>query len=103
MKLSVENRCSDFDSYRAARVKSLFNVERGCDFDLEIEIPVDEQPWALGIIVGPSGTGKTSLENAFSGQGASIVQDGRLTVPSLTPLPRKAGSMMLPLHYRGWD
>ena len=29
MKIEVHNKCSDFDSYRAARVKSLFNVESG--------------------------------------------------------------------------
>lgn len=34
MKIEVRNRCSDFNSYRAARVKSLFNAEsmpRGVD------------------------------------------------------------------------
>jgi hypothetical protein len=29
VKIAVRNRCSDFDSYRAARVKSLFNAESG--------------------------------------------------------------------------
>ena len=37
MKIEVHNRCSDFNSYRAARVKSLFNAESGCNFDLEID------------------------------------------------------------------
>ena len=27
MKIEIRNRCSDFNSYRAARVKSLFNPE----------------------------------------------------------------------------
>jgi hypothetical protein len=30
MKIEIRNRCSDFNSYRAARVKSLFNAESGC-------------------------------------------------------------------------
>ena len=28
-KIEVHNRCSDYESYRAARVKSLFNAEPG--------------------------------------------------------------------------
>ena len=59
MKLEVRNRCSDFDSYRAARVKSLFNAETGANFSADFELDL-EQPWQLGVIVGPSGTGKTS-------------------------------------------
>jgi hypothetical protein len=31
MKIEINHRCSDFNSYRAARVKSLFNAESGCD------------------------------------------------------------------------
>jgi len=29
VKIAVRNRCSDFDSCRAARVKSLLNAESG--------------------------------------------------------------------------
>ena len=41
MKVEVHNRCDDFTSYRAARVKSLFNAESGANFDLIAEIPDD--------------------------------------------------------------
>lgn len=61
MKIEIHNRCSDFDTYRAARVKSLFNAESGCNFDLEAELPIDDGDWKIGLIVGPSGSGKTSL------------------------------------------
>lgn len=61
MKVSVHNRCSDFKSYAAARVKSLFNAESGCNFDLEAELPIDDADWRIGLIVGPSGSGKTSM------------------------------------------
>ena len=60
MKFQVRNVCSDFNSYRAARVKSLFNAETGCNFDLDADIDLDGD-WRLGVIVGPSGSGKTSL------------------------------------------
>lgn len=60
MKISVRNRCTDFDSYRAARVKSLFNCESGADFALDANLP-DDDNWTLGLVVGPSGSGKTSI------------------------------------------
>lgn len=64
MKIKVVNRCEDFNSYRAARVKSLFNPERGNEFRLEDNIDVPDQ-WQIGLIVGPSGTGKTSIGKSF--------------------------------------
>lgn len=70
MKIAVHNRCSDFDSYRAARVKSLFNCESGCNFDLEAELPIDDADWRLGLVVGPSGSGKTSMGRQLFGPDA---------------------------------
>ena len=70
MKISVHNRCSDFSSYRAARVKSLFNAETGANFDLEAELPIDDVGWALGVVVGPSGSGKTSVGRGLWGADA---------------------------------
>ena len=61
MLVQVRNRCSDFDSYRAARVKSLFNAESGANFVLDAELPIEEDNWRIGVIVGPSGSGKSSL------------------------------------------
>lgn len=61
MKIEVHKTCEDFDSYRAARVKSLFNAKTGARFDLEAELPIDDSEWSLGVIVGPSGSGKTSI------------------------------------------
>ncbi len=58
MKISVRNRCSDFDSYRAARVKSLFNAESGCNFDLAAELPIDDGDWRIRLVVGSSGSSK---------------------------------------------
>lgn len=65
--LSVHNRVSDFNTYRAARVKSLFNAESGCNFDLDIEADLSGD-WNIGVIVGPSGSGKTSLGRVIFGE-----------------------------------
>lgn len=67
MRVSVRNRCSDFSSYRAARVKSLFNAESGCNFDLDADLDIEGADWKIGIIVGPSGSGKTSMGKEILG------------------------------------
>ncbi|QOV90920.1 hypothetical protein [Humisphaera borealis] len=61
MRIEIHNRCSDFSSYRAARVKSLFNCASGADFQLSAELPIERDDWQIGVVVGPSGTGKTSI------------------------------------------
>lgn len=76
MKIEVRNSCSDFDSYRAARVKSLFNAESGANFALDADLPVDDPNWSIGVVVGPSGSGKTSIGRAFWGGGAFADFDG---------------------------
>ena len=70
MKIEIRNRCSDFDSYRSARVKSLFNAESGCNFELTAELPIDADDWRLGLVVGPSGSGKSSLGRELFGDDA---------------------------------
>lgn len=73
MKIEVHNRVSDFNSYRAARVKSIFNAESGCNFDLEIDADLDWD-WNIGVVVGPSGSGKTSIGKIIFG-GESFICD----------------------------
>jgi len=78
MQLQIRHSCAEFDSYRAARVKSLFNCESGANFSLDVEIPIDDEAWKLGLIVGPSGSGKTSL-------GRKIFEDGAFYEPNDWP------------------
>jgi hypothetical protein len=67
MRIEVRNRCSDFTSYRAARVKSLFNAESGCNFSLNADLPLEDKEWSIGVVVGPSGSGKTSIGRSVWG------------------------------------
>lgn len=69
MRVEVHNTCADFASYRAARVKSLFNAETGANFDLTAELPIDDPAWSIGLVVGPSGSGKTSIGRSIWGGG----------------------------------
>ncbi len=70
MIVNIHHTCTDFDSYRAERVKSLFNVETGADVKITADLPIESEhwqdesgqgDWQLGVIVGRSGTGKTSI------------------------------------------
>jgi ABC-type ATPase with predicted acetyltransferase domain len=72
MKISVKNECIDFNTYRAQRVKSLFNAERGNVFTITADIDVDNIDWQIGLIVGPSGTGKTTIGKSLFGGGKII-------------------------------
>lgn len=88
--IEVHHRVSDFDSYRAARVKSLFNAESGCNFDLTIDGVDLSGDWRIGVVVGPSGSGKTSIgKQLFGGTGitdmASGWHDDRPIVDDIAP------------------
>ena len=76
MRVEIRHSCRDFNSYRAARVKSLFNVDSGAAFELSAELPIDDQDWRLGLVVGPSGSGKSSIGRELWGPEALYSPDG---------------------------
>lgn len=77
MIISVRNSCKDFNSYRAARVKSLFNCEIGYEFSLDANLPIDDHEWRIGLVVGPSGSGKTSIgRRVWPGVGIADLDGG---------------------------
>lgn len=67
MKIAVNHSCADFNSYRAARVKAMFNCDSGATFELSAELPIDDDGWQIGVVVGPSGSGKTSVGRQIFG------------------------------------
>lgn len=60
MKINIKHSSNNFDSFRANKVKSLFNAENGYTWEHTAEIPIEED-FQIGLIVGPSGSGKTSI------------------------------------------
>ncbi|CAB4130404.1 ABC_ATPase domain containing protein [uncultured Caudovirales phage] len=74
MKIAVRNRCSDFNSYRAARVKSLFNCESGTNFSHDADLDIDDGKWQIGVVVGPSGSGKTSIGKMIFGDASALYE-----------------------------
>ncbi|WP_197503518.1 MULTISPECIES: hypothetical protein [Bizionia] len=61
MKIEVNHKCENFKSFRAEKVKSLFNAESGHEWQHTAELPIEGDDWQIGLIVGPSGSGKTSM------------------------------------------
>jgi len=62
--IEINYQDKHYKSYRAARVKSMFNAEGGQGFTKSIQLNLPET-WQLGLIVGRSGSGKTSLGRQF--------------------------------------
>lgn len=49
-------------TFRAEKVKGMFDVDMAeVKKEFDVNIPVDEEPWNVGLIVGASGTGKTTI------------------------------------------
>lgn len=77
MIVNVKNVCEDYNGYRSARVKSLFNPTSGNVFEASADIPFESIEWQIGLIVGPSGSGKTSIGKAvFPGVGITDLYAG---------------------------
>ena len=63
MKIEVNHSCKNFESFRAQKVKSLFNAENGHEWKHTAELPIEDNEWQIGLIVGASGSGKSTLLN----------------------------------------
>lgn len=71
MRIEVNRQSEVSRSYRSERARGLFNVteEDGSSFHLVAEIPDPGGPWQIGIVVGPSGSGKSSIGQELMGHG----------------------------------
>ncbi|HHT23181.1 MAG TPA: ABC transporter ATP-binding protein [Bacteroidales bacterium] len=67
MKIEIKHETKNFDSFRANKVKSLFNPEHG-NWEHVADLPIENNDWKIGLIVGPSGSGKTSIGNRIFGR-----------------------------------
>ncbi|MDY3343789.1 hypothetical protein PG326_00775 [Riemerella anatipestifer] len=76
MKIEVKHSCKDFKSFRAEKVKSLFNAESGHEWEHIAELPIEGDDWQIGLIVGPSGSGKTSIGKQIWDNGIVNLSDG---------------------------
>lgn len=76
MRVSVKHTCENFNSFRAEKVKSLFNAESGHTWEHIAELPIEDEDWQIGLIVGPSGSGKTSIGKQIWNNGIINLSEG---------------------------
>jgi ABC-type lipoprotein export system ATPase subunit/GNAT superfamily N-acetyltransferase len=91
-------------SFKVNKVKSMFD----CDMDIvtkeyDVDIPIENESWNIGLIVGASGTGKTTIAKklfkdfllfeGFEWKGKSIVDDfpDDLSAKEITEILSKVG------------
>lgn len=71
MRIDIRNETDPVSTYRAERVRSLFNAtdDQASVFTLGIDAPGLEPDgdWSIGVVVGPSGSGKSSIGKMFWG------------------------------------
>lgn len=70
MRIDIRHSSKDFSSFRAQKVKSLFNATNGHEWNHSADIPIEGDDWQIGLIVGPSGSGKSSIGREVWGDGA---------------------------------
>lgn len=100
-KFVIESKTSN--SFKANKVKSMFD----CDMDVvkkefDVNIPIENMKWNIGLIVGASGTGKTTIAknvfnnfklfNGFEWSESSIIDDfGDFQPKQITEVLSKVG------------
>jgi energy-coupling factor transporter ATP-binding protein EcfA2 len=76
MIIDINRACPDSGSYRSALVKSLFNVEDATTFRLKADLPIEDRPWSIGLVTGPSGSGKSSIGEELAKVGFTFHKPG---------------------------
>lgn len=63
MIVTVEREVPRYESYAAERTRGLYNVDAddGSSFRFVADVPADQENWSIGCVVGPSGSGKSSI------------------------------------------
>ncbi|MFI7467482.1 hypothetical protein [Nonomuraea sp. NPDC049646] len=92
MRITIDQHTINATSYRAARVKSLFNCADGSRFTHTADLDIDDHDWRIGVIVGPSGSGKTSIGRALWDGTAFYNPDGWPTDAPIVDGINPAGS-----------
>lgn len=74
MKVKIRRETKIIETPRVVQASSIFDVPVGekSVVDWELDVPIDQKDWQIGLIVGPSGAGKTTAAREIFGD--SIVE-----------------------------
>lgn len=109
ISFSIETKTSR--SLRAQQVSSMFDAPSGekCSRSFDIEFPWDDEPWNVGLVVGPSGSGKSSVLRHVWGESpaldwlsASMIDDfsDRLSIEEISKACGSVGFNTVPAWMR---
>lgn len=100
-------------SPRARQLEAIFDVPGATESRVEWrgEVPIEAEPWSVGLIVGPSGSGKSSLARELFGDavdvplawgGASVIDDfaGTASMQAITAACQAVGFNTIPAWLR---
>ena len=76
MEIKIKHTSENFKTFRAEKVKSLFNAENGHTWEHTANLPIEDEGWQIGLIVGPSGSGKTSIGKQIWDSGITNLTEG---------------------------
>lgn len=76
--VDLVKRCDVSQSPRALQLQSMFDVPPNKRHELrwKIDVPIESFDWNIGLIVGASGSGKTSIATEMFGKAAMDFADG---------------------------
>ena len=62
-RVDVAVSCPVHDSFRVQQVAGMFDVplNERCTEKFSVELPDSDEPWRIGLIVGASGSGKSTV------------------------------------------
>ena len=110
-QIAITKRTSPSNSTRAKQVSGMFDLPASTEQvkTWKIDAPYEEKDWSVGLIVGPSGSGKSSILNEhFGGEaeydwGASSVLDdfsSSLSIEDITNVCSAVGFNTIPSWLR---
>jgi ABC-type lipoprotein export system ATPase subunit len=65
MKTQITRTSPIFTSFRVEQLRGMFDVPNRTEITTtwDVNLPIEERPWLIGLIVGASGSGKTTIAN----------------------------------------
>lgn len=92
MLIEVDQTVPPYNSYAAERTRGLYNVDTddGRRFVLKAELPIEKE-WSIGVVVGPSGSGKSSILRQLRNTGWTEWVGGDAVWPADQPIIEALG------------